>query len=232
MNTDLCSLRNSTAFINIWSSPINQYIATATCTGANWDERVLYWWLPSRGGRGRLGMGHKLRGKAGTPSVGFLAWPGLAGCGRGGLWGQLVAAWGLLMDQEGSGKHHPEPVPPPPFLGCGMCSFQSFPMWVTTGQVRIFPIDSILVGFSVLLPCCLVCVVWAFFRRQRFHFHFVGNQRHRLAVKLLLVVPWLRLVPGTAWWPSGAGVPLSPPPWDPLCLPGRHVAAWGDINCC
>lgn len=26
--------------------------------------------------------------------------------------------------------------------------------------------------------------------------------------------------------------PSVPPPWDPLCLRGRHVAAWGDINCC
>lgn len=88
----------------------------------------------------------------------FLAWAVL-----GWLWeGWAVgAAWGRvqLMDQEGSGKHHSEPVPPPPFLGCEMCSFQSSPVWVITGQVRIFLIDSILVGFSALLPCCLGCVV-------------------------------------------------------------------------
>jgi len=85
----------------------------------------------------------------------------LAGCCGGWLWGQLLAAWGCagLRHREGVGKHHFEPATPWPFLGCEMFVFQSFPTWVITGQVRIFLIDSILVGFLVLLACCSGCVV-------------------------------------------------------------------------
>lgn len=80
------------------------------------------------------------------PWAGCRAADGSAGCAQ-------------LMHQEGLGKNHLETVTPQPFLGCEICFFHSFPSWSVTGQVRIFLIDSILVGFSVLLPCCLGCVV-------------------------------------------------------------------------
>lgn len=101
--------------------------------------------------------------------------------------GAVVAAWGhvQLMDQEGSGKHHFEPVTPPPFLGREMCSCQSFPMWVITGQVRIFLIDSILVGFSVLLPCCWGCVVRDFLGGGDSSFISWGARRSRCMAVML-----------------------------------------------
>lgn len=52
-----------------------------------------------------------------------------------------------------------------------------------------------------------------------------------LAVMLLLVIPLLRLVPGSLVT-IRRRCPSLPPPWDPLWLRLRHVAVWGDINCC
>lgn len=171
-------------------------------------------------------MVHRLRGMAGRPFVAFLAWAGR-------LWeGGLCGSWGCaqLMDQDGSGKHHFEPVTHHPSLLWDVL----FPEFSYVGHNRTsenisnrFNSCGFFSASPLLLGLC--CVSFSGSSDSSF-ISWATKGSHCMAVMLLPVIPLLRLCQA-AWWPWGAGVRL-PPPGEPLWLRLGHVAVWGDINCC
>lgn len=155
--------------------------------------------------------------------VAGLGWQAAAGAGCGDSWWQLgdMPNWcvGKARGSTTSNQllHHHS-------LGV-RCTFFSFPTWVTTGQVRIFLIDSILVGFSVLLPCCLGCFV-SFFGRQWFQFHFTGNRTFTLHCRDAVACTGPAEDPARKPGDHRVQVSHSPPARrTPLRLQLRHVAS-------
>lgn len=172
-------------------------------------------------------MVHRHRGKAERPFTAWLAWAGRL------LQGQLVAAWRCAQLMHGE----EEPLWTSHTTALPWVRDVLLPKFSYVGHNRTSENISNRFNscgfFSASPPLLGLCCV-RFFRRRWFQFHYIGNQmltlhcRDAIACNTLAEDPLPEsLVTITRRCPS-----LPAARCDPLRLRFRHVAVWGDINCC